>query len=111
MRSDCCRSFNLSAFEFSAKINFPALAARVGGAIHDTLLIMQVVSGDVCLNISNDETLTAMEEIMAITPDRSHARLFGRAVASRFATVACAAVVGGVSVIVSAQPALQNYPN
>lgn len=48
---------------------------------------------------------------MAMTPDRSRSRLFGRAIASRFAIVACAAAVGGVSVIVSAQPVPQNYPN
>lgn len=46
-----------------------------------------------------------------MTPDRSRSRLFGRAIASRFAIVACAAVLGGVSVSVSAQPVAKNYPN
>ena len=44
-------------------------------------------------------------------PDLSRSWLFGRAFASRFAIVACATVFGGVSVIVSAQPVPQSYPN
>src|SRR5450756_643455 len=48
---------------------------------------------------------------MAMTPDRSRSKLFGRTIASRVAIVACAAVLGGVSVFVSAQPVAQNYPN
>ena len=48
---------------------------------------------------------------MAMTPDLTRSRVFGRAVASRFAIVACAAVLGGVSVFVSAQPVPKDYPN
>jgi hypothetical protein len=46
-----------------------------------------------------------------MTPDRSRSKVFGRTIASRVAIVACAAVLGGVSVFVSAQPVAQNYPN
>lgn len=46
-----------------------------------------------------------------MTPDRSRSKVFGRTIAGRVAIVACAAVLGGVSVFVSAQPAPKNYPN
>lgn len=48
---------------------------------------------------------------MAMTPDRTRSKVFGRTIASRVAVVACAAVLGGVSICVSAQPAQKNYPN
>src|SRR5450759_4128235 len=48
---------------------------------------------------------------MAMTPDRPRSKVFGQTIASRVAIVACAAVLGGVSVSVSAQPVANNYPN